>query len=141
MGAGKCNLPEPWVDIGRTLSPTLRGFFVVKWETDFYPVPVLGRIALSLYKVSRPHPSTGYKSCTRNVIQCWCRKAPKAFPDSSSALDKYQSAIKGTLDAFSRIWPGQSVTNFDCRGSRWSPEVSWKDESPHSFLSCCQEKV
>ena len=44
------------------------------WGTDFFPVPVLGRIALSLYEVSRPQPSTEKKSCTHgstNFIQYW----------------------------------------------------------------------
>ena len=87
-------------------------FKSMKWETNFHPVPVLGRIALSLSLTLRfPDPS---QVVDKNLATMGpeilfstgvgaCRKAPKpkAFPDSSSALDKFQSAMK--IDAASSL--------------------------------------
>ena len=74
------------------------------WETDFYPVLVLGRIALSL-RFSSPSPVLdensallGPKMLSSTGAGVW-RKAPKAFPGSSSVLDKFQSAKKGLEQA------------------------------------------
>ena len=74
------------------------------WETDFYPVPVLGRIALSL-SLSMRFPDRSPvldKNCapmgpeilSSTGAGAW-RKSPMAFPDSSSVLDKFQSATLG----------------------------------------------
>ena len=73
------------------------------WETDFYPVPVLGRTALSplpdpspvLDKNRAPMGPEMLSSTGAGV----CREAPEAFPDSSSVLDRFQS---GTLTSYIR---------------------------------------
>ena len=53
----------------------------------------------SVYEVSRLQPSTGWKSCTHGSRYFYPvlglgpgERAPMAFPDSSSVLDKFQSA-------------------------------------------------
>ena len=71
----------------------------LKWETDFYPVPVLGRIALSMRFPDRSPVLDKYRALMGPEILSStgagvCRKAPKAFPDSRSVLDKFQSAKK-----------------------------------------------
>ena len=70
------------------------------WETDFYPVPVLGRFALSLslsLSMRFPDRSPVLEKKKRspmgpeilsNTGAGICKKAPKAFPDSSCVLDK-----------------------------------------------------
>ena len=69
------------------------------WEADFYPVLVLGRIALSLsmrVPNSSPAQDKNRAAVSPEILSStgagvW-RKAPKGFPDSSSALDKFQPA-------------------------------------------------
>ena len=61
---------------------------MLQWETDFYPVPVLGRIALSLRGCQAPaldknRAPMGPEILSSTGTAVW-RKAPKAFPDSSS---------------------------------------------------------
>ena len=62
------------------------------WETDFYPVTVLGRIVLSLWGCRTPaqywiknRAPMGPEILSSAGAGVW-RKAPMAFPDSSSVL-------------------------------------------------------
>ena len=62
------------------------------WEADSYLVLVLGRIALSLWGGAKPKRSTdknrapmGPEIVSITVAGVW-RKAPNAFPDSTSVL-------------------------------------------------------
>ena len=75
------------------------------WETDSYPVLVLDKVLLSLslylYEGAKPHPSSvldknsaplGPEFLSSTGAGGVGRKAPGAFPDSSSVLDKFWSA-------------------------------------------------
>ena len=71
-----------------------------RWETDFYPVPVLGNCALSM-RLSNYSPvldknraPMGPNTLSSIGARVW-RKAPKAFPDSSSVPDEFQSVNRG----------------------------------------------
>ena len=132
------------------------------WETDFYPVLVLGRIALSLYHSMRvPNPSPVLDenrapmgpeilSSTGTGL---LGKAPKGFPDSTSVLDKFQSAIVSSQSELRPRHPSTRVSRPSgpknrekvSKKSSWAflPRVSKKSrkgrkvpkKSPKSVLS------
>ena len=68
------------------------------WETDFYPVLVLGGNCVRSMRLPDPSPVLD-KNCAPmgpeilSSTGAWVwRKASMAFPDSSSVLDKFQFA-------------------------------------------------
>ena len=82
------------------------------WETDSYPVPGLGRITLSFSLfffslslslrfpdrspvVDKNRAPMGPEILSSTGAEAW-RKASMAFPDSSSVLEKFQSARCGS---------------------------------------------
>ena len=77
-----------------------------KWETDFYPVRVLGGDCARPMRLPDPSPvldknraPMGSEILSSTGAGVW-RKAPMAFPDSSPALDKFQSECKCKLWGF-----------------------------------------
>ena len=77
------------------------------WETDFYPVRVLGGTCARPMRLPDPspvldksHAPMGPEILFSAGAGVW-RKAPKAFPHSSSVLDKFQSAKIARFGALS----------------------------------------
>ena len=94
----------------------------LKWETDFYPVPVLGRIARSLslslslamrFPDCSPVLDKNRAPMGPEILSSTgagvCRKAPKTFPDSSSVVDEFQSARKATFWVTFRATLGETL--------------------------------
>ena len=80
------------------------------WETDFYLVWVLGRNCARLMRVPDPSPvlDKGRAPMGPEILSStgggvW-RNAPMALPDSSSVLDKLQSATPDHIWIFEFIF-------------------------------------
>ena len=85
------------------------------WETDFLSSAGAGKNCALSMRLSRPSPvldknsaplgPKGAEMLSSTEAGVW-RKAPKAFPDSSSVLDRFQSARFECGSDAVRMWFG-----------------------------------